>query len=160
MPRTRFEEFHCSIAQAAAVVGDAWSLMIVREALFGVTRFGDFEANLGVAKNILTQRLEMLVDAGIMVRTPVTPTARRCEYRLTAKGYDLLPVTVALREWADRWVYGEGKEPLWLVDSRTGKRIPATKLRAANGKPIPWQFIKPAPGPGADKRTRTRFGKA
>jgi len=132
--------------------------MIVRAALFGVTRFRDFEDNLGVAKNILTQRLESLVSAGILTRALVNPTAKRREYRLTPKGYDLLTVTVALREWADRWVYGEGKEPLWLVNSRTGKRIPRLELRDAKGKPIPLQQLRPVAGPGADKETRNRFG--
>jgi DNA-binding HxlR family transcriptional regulator len=88
MARKRFGDMNCSVAQALEVLGDWWTLLLVREAFFGTTRFKDFERNLGIAKNILTARLDHLVEHGVFERVPVGDGGRRHEYRLTAMGRD------------------------------------------------------------------------
>jgi len=155
--RKRFDEMNCSVAQALEVLGDWWTLLLVREAFFGTTRFKDFERNLGIAKNILAARLDHLVERGVFRREPVGEEGRRYEYRLTPMGKDLLTVVTALREWADRWVYGEGNEPLVLRNPRTGERPPPLRLRDDDGALLNPRELVPEPGPGADRATRERF---
>jgi DNA-binding HxlR family transcriptional regulator len=155
--RKRFDEMNCSIAQALEVLGDWWTLLLVREAFFGTTRFKDFERHLGIAKNILAARLDHLVERGVFTREPAGEGGKRLEYRLTPMGKDLLTVMTALREWSDRWIYGEGNEPLVLRDARTGQRPPRLRLRDRSGAPLDARHLVPEPGPGADRATRARF---
>jgi DNA-binding HxlR family transcriptional regulator len=108
MRRTSFEDMHCSVAQALEVVGEWWSLLIVRDALLGVTRFESFQRRLGIARNVLQDRLERLVDAEVLVRVPYQDNPPRFDYRLTDKGRDLWPVLTALRQWGDRWAAPDG----------------------------------------------------
>lgn len=99
----------CSIARSLEVVGERWSMLIVRDALFaGVTRFNDFQHNLGVATNVLKARLDGFVDAGIMERRRVSEDSEQHEYVLTDKGRDLAPALIALTEWGDRWAAPDG----------------------------------------------------
>src|SRR5438128_1367042 len=133
MSRTRFADMNCGIGQALEVFGDWWTLLIIRDAFFGVRRFADFERSLGIAKNILAARLQHLVDHEIFEKVDVGAEGQRFEYRLTKKGEALLPVLTALREWSDEWVFGRGKEPILVVD-RDGKRVPKLKLASADGK--------------------------
>jgi DNA-binding HxlR family transcriptional regulator len=99
----------CSAARSLEVVGERWSLLIIRDALFaGVTRFSDFRRRLGLARNILADRLDGFVDAGIMERFSPGGSAYQ-EYRLTDKGRDLAPVIIALTEWGDRWAAPDGR---------------------------------------------------
>ena len=157
MARKRFDDMNCSVAQSLEVLGDWWTLLLVREAFFGTTRFKDFERNLGIAKNILTVRLDHLVHHGVFSREPIGKDGKRHEYRLTAMGKDLLTVITALREWSDRWIYGEGNEPLILRDTRTGERPPLLRLRDADGELLNARHLAPEPGPGADRSIRARF---
>ncbi len=157
MARKRFDEMNCSVAQALDVLGDWWTLLLVREAFFGTTRFKDFQRHLGIAKNILSARLEHLVERGVFEQVPVGEGGRRMEYRLTPMGRDLLTVLTALREWSDRWVYGEGHEPLVVVDSKTGKPPPRLRLRDGQGRLIDPSRLRARPGPGAEPETLARF---
>ena len=148
----------CPLAQTVAVIGDGWTLLILREAFFGTTRFGEFEQQLGVARNVLTQRLEHLVDEGVMTKELISPSGRRCEYKLTLKGFDLLTALIALRQWSERRVYGKGKEPLLVVDRRTGKPVQAIQLLDEKGKRLDPADLVLVPGDGADRETTRRFG--
>lgn len=159
MARTHFDDMNCAIAQAAEVLGDGWTLLILREAFFGTRRFSDFEAELGLAKNVLTARLEHLVEHGLLRKQPITDGGRRLEYVLTEKGFDLITVFAALREWSNRWVFGEGKEPIQVLDARTGKPVPPLLVRDRRGKPIAPEHLRVVPGPGADKALRKRFAQ-
>lgn len=123
----------------------------------GTRRFEDFQRELGVARNVLTQRLEHMVEHGLVERRPITPESKRCEYVLTGKGADLATVMIAMREWSNRWVYGKGKEPTLLIDTRTGKPVPELAIRDRKGKPVPPDSLAIALGPGADRFTRERF---
>jgi DNA-binding HxlR family transcriptional regulator len=100
----------CSIARTLAVIGDRWSLLILRDGFYGVRRFEDFQRDLGVARNILSDRLAKLVERGVFDRRPYAERPPRHEYRLTAKGRALLPVLLTMMRWGDDWE-GEGAEP-------------------------------------------------
>jgi DNA-binding HxlR family transcriptional regulator len=155
--RTRFCDENCSVARSLEILGDWWTLLIVREAFSGTRRFADFEANLDISKNILTKRLAHLVEHGVLARVDAGVHGHRYEYELTAKGKDLITVLTALRQWGDRWVFGEGREPLLVLDARTGRPIPRVRLLAEDGQPLRARDIAVRPGPGASRATRARF---
>jgi len=159
MSRKRFHAMECSIARALDVVGDWWTLLIIREAFLGVRRFADFRDHLGIARNILTDRLAKLVDDGILEKRPKETAERGFEYRLSEKGRDLWGVLTALRLWGDRWVYGKGKEPL-LVRERGGGRMLAQLVPAdAAGKPLDRTRLVALPGPGTPPEVARRYAR-
>src|ERR1700736_954405 len=94
-----YESQNCSIARALELVGERWTILILRDAFLGTRRFDEFQRSLGIARNVLQSRLERLVEAGILRRDPYQERPRRFEYRLTAKGVDLWPVIVAMLKW-------------------------------------------------------------
>ncbi|MFD3762017.1 winged helix-turn-helix transcriptional regulator [Streptomyces sp. NPDC058622] len=112
---------HDSVEAALDQVGDRWTFLILRECFFGVRRFGDFRRNLGIARNMLSDRLDKLVGHGILNRRPYSERPPREEYLLTDKGRDLYGVTVALMGWGDRWLAGE--PPLTLTHRTDGGAI-------------------------------------
>lgn len=147
--KTDLSKFNCSLAKTLGSIGDWWTLLIVRDAFLGASRFGEFQASLGVARNILAARLQGLVDAGIFVREG---TAARPRYVLTKKGKALLPALLALMQWGDRWE-SENRPPMIATDD---KGDPAATVTATtrNGRPLTADNARFAPGPGANKRTR------
>jgi DNA-binding HxlR family transcriptional regulator len=153
MGRTRFSEMNCGIGQALEAFGDWWSLLIVRDAFFGARRFGDFERNLGIAKNVLSARLAHLVEHGIFERVDVGNEGQHFEYRLTGKGEALLPVLTALREWSDEWVFGRGNEPVIVHDRRSGRRLPKLRVTDADGRVVTRRDLHTVAGPGASRET-------
>jgi DNA-binding HxlR family transcriptional regulator len=157
MGRKRFAQMNCGIGRALEALGDWWTLLIVRDAFFGVRRFGDFERDLGIAKNILSARLQHLVEHEILERVDVGQEGHRYEYRLTEKGEALLPVLTALREWSDDWVFGRGHEPVIVQDRRTGRRVPKMRVTDADGRPLSRRDLRTVPGPGAAKETVRRL---
>ncbi|HEV7731495.1 MAG TPA: helix-turn-helix domain-containing protein [Candidatus Binatia bacterium] len=157
MGRKRFADMNCGIGQALEVLGDWWTLLIVRDAFFGARRFGDFERSLGIAKNILTARLQHLVDHGIFDRIDVGSEGQRFEYHLTAKGEALITILTAMREWADEWVFGRGNEPILIQDRGTGRRVPKLRVTDADGRPISRRDLRAVAGPGASPETRRRL---
>src|SRR6478672_1167773 len=123
--RTSYKDYACSIAQTLEIVGEWWTLLIVRDAFFGVRRFDDFVERLGISRNILTDRLDKLVDAGVLARRPYDEARGRNDYVLTDKGRALWPVLTALRQWGDEWIYGDGNEPVVLEHKACGHRTTA-----------------------------------
>lgn len=156
----RFEGENCSVARALEIVGDWRTLLVVREAFFGTRRFADFEAHLQIAKNVLAQRLAHLVAHGVMVRVDAGVHGTRYEYELTPMGKDLATVMTALRQWGDRWIFGEGKEPLVVLDRRTGRPLPRLRMLDEEGNKIAAADLEVRPGPGASKRTMARMAAA
>ena len=150
---------NCSVARALGILGDDWTLLLIREAFFGTRRFADFEAHLGISKNVLTQRLAHLVRHGVLGRVDAGVHGRRYEYELTPKGKDLVTVMTALRQWGDRWVFGAGNEPLLVVDRRSGQPIPPVRVLDAEGAPLRGRDLQLVAGPGASRRTRARVGE-
>ena len=157
MSRKRFKDMNCSIAQALEVLGDWWTLLIIRECFLGTRRFSDFEKHLGIAKNILSNRLQHLVENNILEKIEVQQRGSRYEYQLTAQGKDLYTTISAIRQWSDKWIMGKGNEPLLVKDSRTGKPIPAVKVLDSEGKVIQQQHLEIVPGPAADQEMLDRF---
>lgn len=105
--RTDFTERACSVARTLGIVGEQWSLLILRDAFLGVRRFEDFQSHLKIARNILSDRLGKLVEHGILSRRQYSERPARHEYRLTSKGIDLFPVLFALQKWGDTWAMGD-----------------------------------------------------
>ncbi len=112
----------CSVARTLDIVGEWWSLLIIRDAFLGARRFDDFQRRTGIARNILSLRLERLVQDGILERRPYQERPLRHEYRLTEKGRDLFEVLTALRQWGDRWTTG-GEPPLVLEHHQCGSVV-------------------------------------
>ena len=102
MRNSEFPSQICSVARSLEIVGEWWTLLVVREAFFGTRRFSDFEANLSIAKNVLSDRLAKLVEAGVMERKPVVGRGNPQDYTLTPMGRDLFPAIIALMQWGDR----------------------------------------------------------
>lgn len=136
MARKRFDDSSCSVARALNEVGDWWSLLIVLHAMYGTRRFVDFQQQLGIAKNILCDRLAKLVDNEVLRKEDVGEHGSRFEYRLTEKGRDLFPVVVALRQWGDKWNPAPDGQPLDLRDRETGQPIKAVTVQNAEGEPL------------------------
>jgi DNA-binding HxlR family transcriptional regulator len=153
MQRKSFCGMNCSIARALEEIGEWWSLMIVRECTQGATRFDEFQRELGIARNILTARLQRLTELGIIERFPLEDRANTDGYRLTKKGEDLYPVVVALMQWGDRWLARDGKPPTALVEDSTGAAIERLTVHAEGGKPLSFREVRFAPGPGASANT-------
>jgi DNA-binding HxlR family transcriptional regulator len=125
----------CGISAALEVVGERWSFLILRGAFNGLRHFEEFQSNLGIARNILSNRLGRLVEHGILCREPEPADRRKVSYRLTEKGRDLLPVLLSLRQWGERWVSGVPSNPV-LVDRYTRRPIAPLTVRAADGRPL------------------------
>lgn len=111
----------CSIARTLDVVGEWWTMLIVRDATKGVTRFEDFHRRLGIARTVLKARLDKLIEAGVLERRPYQDNPPRSEYVLTERGWDLAPVLIALMQWGDKWGAHEDGPPVELVHRPCGK---------------------------------------
>ena len=120
MKKVSFADMHCSVAQSLEVIGEWWTLLILRDAFLGVTRFDDFASRLGIARNVLTNRLDTLVENDVLTRVPYDEARGRYDYRLTPKGRALLPVLTAIRQWGDEWILGEGNEPIVVEHTTCG----------------------------------------
>ncbi|HLZ79183.1 MAG TPA: helix-turn-helix domain-containing protein [Sphingomonas sp.] len=124
----------CSLTAALEAVGERWSFLILRGAFNGLGHFEQFQATLGIARNILANRLARLVAHGLMERLPCSDDRRKVEYRLTDKGMALLPALVALRQWGERW--GGGPCNTRLVDARDGLPVADVAIHAADGRKL------------------------
>lgn len=133
MSRKTVKEEYCPVARSLDLIGDRWSLLIVRNAFDGMTRFGDFQHSLGVARNILSDRLRKLVEADILTLQGASDGTAYQEYVLTDKGEALFPVVVALRQWGEQNLFAQGERHSLLVDRRTGKPVPFMAPAAHDG---------------------------
>jgi DNA-binding HxlR family transcriptional regulator len=146
----------CPIPAAVEVIGEKWAFLILRGALNGLLHFEEFQAGLGIARNILSDRLSRLVSGGILVRTPDPSDKRRVTYSLTPKGEGLLPVVLALRQWGEEWGYG--KMRVVLADRRDGKPVRKIGVLAQDGRELNLSELMwidrdgdPVPAPAAIK---------
>ncbi len=146
--RKSFADMHCSVAQCLEVVGEWWSMLILRDVFLGVTRFDEFQERLGISRNILNQRLNHLVDAGVLEKVRYSEHPPRYDYRLTDKGRDLWPVLTAMRQWGDRHVAPDGP-PQQMTHKGCGEVADAVMVCSACGEPIGARDVRAAPGPGA-----------
>ena len=145
-----FPRDECAIAAALDFVGDRWSLLVLREAFFGVRRFEAMREKTGAARNILADRLAKLVDAGILRREPYSERPPRYEYRLTEKGLDLYPVIVTLGQWGARWGAFSVGPAISLQHKACGAVIQPTLACPECGEPVDARAIRVVPGPGME----------
>ncbi|KRB64170.1 winged helix-turn-helix transcriptional regulator [Noviherbaspirillum sp. Root189] len=131
--RKNLNEQPCPVARSLDVIGDRWSLLVVRDAFDGVRRFSDFQRSLGVARNILSDRLRRLVEAEILAIQPASNGSAYQEYVLTPQGEALFPVVVALRQWGERHLFAEDELHSELVEKRTGKPLHFMTPQAIDG---------------------------
>ena len=130
----------CGLPHALEVMGERWSFLILRAGFNGIKHFEEFSSELGIARNILSNRLAKLVEHGVMARTPCDHDRRKVEYQLTPKGQDLLPAMLALRQWGER--YGTNIDPhLRLIDARDGQPVAPIAVRAHDGRVLGWHDL-------------------
>lgn len=127
------ERAECPVARAVDVIGDRWSLLIVRDAFDGISRFSDFRRNLGLARNILASRLRDLVNAGILEVVPARDGSTYYEYALTEKGRELFSLIVALRQWGEEHLFEEGEPRSVLLDTKYERPLRRLEVADANG---------------------------
>jgi len=145
-----YDDQNCSIARALELVGERWTLLIVRDAFLGVRRFDDFQESLGLSRGVLTDRLNRLIDAGILERRMYQEHPPRYEYRLTDKGLDLWPVTIALLKWGDRY-YADDGPPRLILHRDCGGEVTEQLTCAKCGAELDARDVEARPGPGARK---------
>ena len=134
MKRTSLDGDDCPIARSLDAIGDWWSMLIIRDALLGHRRFGEFQKSLGLAKNILAARLRLLVDQGILKLAPASDGSAYQEYVLTDKGRGIFPVMVALRQWSEAFDDHPEAIATILVDRRNGRPVRKLELRSEDGR--------------------------
>lgn len=149
---------NCTIGRAMEILGEKWAIPLLREVFLGVRRFEDLRLRANIPRQVLTNRLALLVDHGILRREPYRePGSRvRDEYRLTDKGLDLYPVLIALREWGDRYLADPGGPPVVMRHRDCGEEV-GLVLRCASGHELDSpRAVVPAPGPGAKRAGKTQ----
>lgn len=141
----------CSVARALEIIGDRWVFLILREAFFGVRHYDQFQENLGIASNILSQRLKILVNSGLFTKKKDDTDGRRITYRFTEKGVDLYSVTLALMRWGDRWLADEDGPPLILFHNACGRRLEPVMCCAHCGELVDAREVTYENGPAMKK---------
>ncbi|AJK46312.1 winged helix-turn-helix transcriptional regulator [Burkholderia plantarii] len=141
-------EFPCSIARTLAVLGDRWTMLILRNAFFGTRRFDAFQAQLGITRHVLADRLARLVDEGIFVKQRYQERPPRDEYRLSEKGRDLYPVLLALTAWGDRWKDDGAGPPMLMRHKPCGKLLRPVMICPECGETPDPRDVELLPGPG------------
>jgi DNA-binding HxlR family transcriptional regulator len=150
----------CTIGRAMAILGEKWTIVVLREVFNGIRRFDDMRQRTGIPRQVLANRLAALVGHGLLRREPYQePGARlRQEYRLTAKGFDLYPVLIAVAQWGDRYLAEPEGPPLEFVHRDCGSPV-HVEIHCAGGHPVAERRdVVPAPGPGARRRSGTAAG--
>jgi DNA-binding HxlR family transcriptional regulator len=157
--RKSFGNMQCPIARSLERVGEWWSILILRDAFHGLTRFDQFQKNLDIAPNMLARRLNALVEGGLLERRRYSEHPPRWEYVLTERGRDFRPVLFALLAWGNRHFAPEGPSVV-IVDRQTGAEADPVLVDRKSGRPLVASDFTTAPGPAADERTRRRHAAA
>lgn len=158
LPR-RYEGQNCSAARALELVGERWTMLLIRDAFMGVRRFEDFQRNLGIARNVLTARLSLLVDEGLMERRRYQERPERFEYRLTEKGIGLWPVLMTLMKWGDAYLADQGP-PVQILHRGCGGELTERLTCAACGEALGPRDVEARPGPGSTAPPARASGSA
>jgi DNA-binding HxlR family transcriptional regulator len=157
MQHKSFGDMHCAVARSLERVGEWWSILILRDAFHGMTRFSQFQQSLGIAPNMLTRRLAALVEAGLLERRRYSERPPRDEYFLTERGRDFRPVLWALVDWGNKHFSPDG-HTIDIVDSATGALADPVLVDRKSGRPLKAPEFKTVAGPAADERMRARYG--
>jgi DNA-binding HxlR family transcriptional regulator len=156
MQRKSFGNMQCPIARSLERVGEWWSILILRDAFYGLTRFDEFQKSLDIAPNMLTRRLNSLVEEGLLERHQYCAKPPRDEYRLTQRGRDFRPVLLALMAWGNQHFAPEGASVV-LLDVETGAKVEPVLVDGANGQPITESKHQVGAGPAAQERMQRRM---
>ena len=156
MQRTSFADFHCSLARTLDIVGEWWTPLVLARISVGISRFDDIQHDLGVSRKVLAERLDTLVEHGLLTRRPYQHHPVRHDYVLTDKGADLVPAIMALAAWGDRWTAGQAGPPVRLHHQRCGHDTEPTVCCSHCGEPIEHQDLVARNGPGAKNAPGTR----
>ena len=156
MQRTRFSAMACPIARSLDLVGEWWSILILRDAFHGLTQFDQFQKSLGIAPNMLSRRLNALVESGLLKRRRYSERPPRDEYVLTERGRDFRPVLWALLAWGNKHLAPEGPSVV-VVEAETGRQADPVMVDGNTGKPMTHPAFLAAAGPAADPTTRARY---
>lgn len=156
MKRSSFEAMNCSLARTLEVIGEWWTLLIIREAMWGTSRFDEFHQRLGIARNVLAMRLAKLEAFGLITRQSTPGNARIHDYALSPKGWALFPSVVALMQWGDEWIHAEEGAPIQFFDRKRGRPVQQLAMRNDRGHLLSPADIDIRPGPGARKSTVQR----
>ncbi len=160
MERKTFERSPCSVARSLAVLGDWWNPLIIRECLLGVHRFDGFQRWLGIGRNILSRRLTLLEQEGVLERRLYQERPKRYEYYLTAKGYDAATLLLAMMPFGERWYFESEPPPVMLYHRDTDKPVRPLLVDAETGQPLDPKDVYSGPGPafpGSESLRRERF---
>jgi DNA-binding HxlR family transcriptional regulator len=156
MQRKSFGEMSCPVARTLERVGDWWTILILRDAFQGISRFDEFQKSLDIAPNILSRRLASLVEDGLMERRRYSDHPPREQYVPTEKGRDFRSVVLAMLAWGNRHYAPEGKSVV-LIDGETGREVDPILVDPATGRPVTAYPYCTVAGPAADERTRRRL---
>ena len=157
MKRTPFSDWPCSVARTVDFLGDWWTPLVLREAFLGATRFDEFQTALSIGRNVLTQRLNRLVDEGLLVREKYQDRPPRFDYHLTDKGLDFFDVIAALLRWGDRWLDAGAGPPLLMRHKCCGQIILPKTICSCCGEPLVSADVEHYPGPGMATDVARRF---
>lgn len=156
MPKRVSAPDYCVIARAMDVLGEQWTMLIVRDAFFGIRNFDDFQKSLGIARNVLATRLAKLVEAGILTRRVSEEDRRKVEYRLTQKGRDLFPLIIGLSQWGKKHLSRAGElAPFGIVDRATGAPVGPIEVRSKEGRVLSPHDTAIVAGPGMTDEIRS-----
>ena len=147
MQRKSFETAPCSIARSLDVIGDWWTPLLIRECLYGVHRFDQFQRWLGIGRNILTRRLAQLVEQGVLERRAYQERPLRHEYHLTDKGYDAARILLAMMSFGERWAFTPEEAPIHLYSRDTDRRVHPMLVDRDTGQPLDARSLYAGPGP-------------
>jgi DNA-binding HxlR family transcriptional regulator len=154
MPIKAFAKQNCSIAKPLSILGERWTILVLREISLGNRRFDGMQEELGVATNVLSARLGSLIDAGIVEKRPYGERPDRFEYQLTAKGGELMPILLAFLRWGDRYTAGKAGPPLETVHADCGHVFHMVPTCSHCGEEVKLASVRARPGPGSTKRQR------
>ncbi|MCS6097075.1 winged helix-turn-helix transcriptional regulator [Shewanella baltica] len=139
MKRKNLSDAECPVARSLDVIGDGWSLLIIRDAFDGISRFSAFQKNLGIARSMLTARLLALVEQGVLETIPASDGTAYQEYVLTEMGRGLFPVIIALRQWGEDHLYQPDEQHSVLIDTQTGEPVTRLELRSKEHQVLEWR---------------------
>lgn len=150
----------CPVARVLNIFGDNWTWLIIREAFYGATRFKEFERNTGIAKNLLSSRLNTLVEQGIFEKIDIGEKGTRFSYKLTEKGKDLRTMLYAMLQWGNEHLYGEGEEAVLLKDKNTGQVIKKMALLSDDGRSLSHRDVRVEVGPCSEPDVKEKLERA
>tara|TARA_R110000751_G_scaffold76821_3_gene154863 strand:- start:3598 stop:4050 length:453 start_codon:yes stop_codon:yes gene_type:complete len=148
----------CSVAQTLDIVGEWWSLLILRNAFHGMRTFDAFQKQLDISSSVLSARLKKLTEAGVLIKVPCSDDKRSFEYRLTPAGMDLYPVLIGLMQWGEKWRPNTRGQRMVLLEKATGKPLQGVEVLSADGRPLKAWQVQPVAGPGADEHVHELIG--